>query len=119
MSDWKRELRELRAHLGATKPMRVRWRWKTSSEPEMGWAWKEGFGQTLVLALYPPSAASGDRAAVEVEVESSTTINDIAQGSTVQVAGSATPGHAAVVIVNGHEYWPTYPCTLTIRTPRL
>jgi len=124
MSGWEAELRSLRANLGSTVSMRLRWRWKTSPRPSPSGAgfevmFGDGIDQTLTLALYAESAQPGDRAVVEVEVEENPNITGVQQGRVVDVAGRPAPGHAAVVIVDGDEYWPIYPCSLTVRTPRL
>src|SRR5690349_9200162 len=89
MSGWEAELCSLRANLGSTVSMRLRWRWKTSPRPSAtGFEvmFGDGIDQTLTLALYAASAQPGDRAVVEVEVEENPNITGVQQGRVVDVA---------------------------------
>jgi hypothetical protein len=119
---WESELAELRVRLGSTKPMRLRWRWQRIRRS--GWItlWHvvqgNAFERSLLLVLYPVTAQPGDRAQVEIEVVPNPAIDEVEQRRLVQVAGNPEPGHAAVVVIDGDLYWPTYPCSLRLRTPR-
>ena len=122
MSEWEAELRALRAELGTTTPMRVRWHRKSEVRRALNvglLALDDPLESSIVLALFPPSAGAGDRSVVQVEVADDTAIEQISQGELADVAGRPEPGHAAVVVIRGHEYWPVYPCSLSVRPPRL
>jgi hypothetical protein len=123
LSEWQEELRELRADLGATRRMRLRWRLHTPIIDGRSvldlLAGHRSDDEALILALYAESAVSGARPIAEVHVQPSADIEHVEQGCTVDVAGLPATGHAVVVIIDGRQYWPTYPCTLSLRAPKL
>ena len=123
LSEWEAELRTIRQTLPPTTPMRMRWRREKHRRPgglrlEM-LTGEDVHEHSVVFALYPASDSPGQRPVVEVEVDDDPAINDLPQGELVEVAGKPEAGHAALVIARGREYWPIYPCSVTIRAPRL
>jgi hypothetical protein len=123
MTEWEEELHGLRADLGPTVEMRMRWRLKR--EDLLGRArwgvWSlfvEPPEDRLLFTLYDAGAASGDLAVVEIEAQPHDESVSAPQGSFVHVAGTPSPGHAAVILINGVEFWPVYPGTLTLRAPK-
>ena len=122
LSEWEAELRELRLELGSMRSMRVRWYTKSHLEPGASGAtvlFGDGISETVMLALYDLDASPGDRPRVEIEVQPNADIYAVPQGSTVEVAGTPDPGHAAVVLIGVARHWPVYPGVLTRRAPKL
>src|SRR5690349_15555778 len=121
-SEWEAELRALRSDLGPLATMLMRWRWKAHLQPGasvVDVVTGLGVGHDLTLSLYSANASSGDRPVVDVEVQPDSCIETFSQPGHVMVAGTPSPGHAVVVVVGDHEFWPVYPCTLSLRSPRL
>jgi hypothetical protein len=120
-SEWETELRDLRADLGQLAEMLMRWRWHPYSDGSASVVdlLIGARGSGLMLSLYDSGAQRGDRPLVEVDVQPDNIIESIEQRTAVRVAGLAQPGHAVVVLVGDHRFWPVYPCTLGMRAQRL
>jgi hypothetical protein len=121
-ASWQDELQRLRVDLGELRPMRMRWRWRRTLQSN---AWpplnlRPLFARTLTLALYPEAALPGDHPVVEFDVDAADGyLSTLEQPRDAVIAGTPLPGHAAVVVVDGHQYWPIYPGQLRTRAQRL
>ncbi len=127
------ELRQLKADLGPSVQMRVRWGELSDDKLVVGgslllgltsrfnwlWAYQLVKEQNPFLCLYRIDAEPGALPDVLVDVPNAPEVEEIQPGSVADVHGIPQPGHAVVVVVNGHTFWPAYPARTKAREPRL